>query len=109
MPDNPDKLVTIITFSYPQELYIIRARLESEGIKCFVVNELTLQTQPLYSNAVGGVKLQVYSKYAGRATKILKQEGYITEPDNNKPNVLFANNKLLRYYASGFSNRLYSW
>src|SRR4051812_2015968 len=44
-------LVTIKTFSYSTELAVIRARLESEGIECFVKDELTAQVNPFYSNA----------------------------------------------------------
>lgn len=46
-------LVTIYTATYPQDVLVLRARLESENIECFVQDELTLQSNPFYSNAIG--------------------------------------------------------
>jgi len=73
--------VTIKTFTYATELAIIRGRLESEGIECFVKDELTIQMNPFYSNAIGGIKLQVKKDDAVKAIEILKEEGYITDKD----------------------------
>jgi len=64
---------------YPQQLWIIKGKLESEGIECFVKDELTVQSYNLYSNAVGGVKLQVLQQDAERAVELLKGLGYIKE------------------------------
>ena len=75
-----DKLITVLTFTYPHELAIIRGRLESEGIECFVQDELTVQVSPFYSNAIGGIKLRVRESDYQKAVEILKAEGYITEP-----------------------------
>ncbi len=52
-------LVTIATFSHPLEAHIIKGRLETEGIWSFVADENTAVANWLYSNAIGGVKLQV--------------------------------------------------
>ena len=54
-----NSLVTIATFSQPFEGHIVRTRLESEGIRCFVADEHTVAANWFYSNAIGGVKLQV--------------------------------------------------
>jgi putative signal transducing protein len=69
--------VTILSIPYPQQVYIIKGRLESEGIECFVKDELTVQTNPVWSYAVGGVKLQVKEEDVEAATKILEAEGYL--------------------------------
>lgn len=69
--------VTVLTMSYPQQLYIIKGRLESEGIECFIKDELTVQSNNLWSNAVGGVKLQVQKKDVERAVALLTELGYI--------------------------------
>jgi len=76
-----DNLITILTFTYPQELAIVRGRLESEGIECFVQDELTVQVNLLYSNAIGGIKLQVRESDAAKALEILKSLGYIQDED----------------------------
>jgi len=68
--------VTILSLPYPQQIYIIKARLESEGIECFIKDELTIQTDPFLSNALGGIKLQVKEENVKEALKILDSEGY---------------------------------
>ena len=72
-----EKFITVLTVTYGHEVAVIRGRLESEGITCFVQDELTVQVNPFYSNAIGGVKLQVSSKDLSRAIEILKEVGYI--------------------------------
>lgn len=74
-----DTFVTVLTVSLPQQLWIIKGRLESEGIQCFVKDELTVQAYNLYSNAVGGVKLQVPEEDVEQAREILTELGYIKE------------------------------
>ncbi len=81
-----DKLITIATFTYPSELNIIRARLESEGIECFAKDEMTAQIYNFISLAIGGIKLQVRQSDAIRATEILKKAGYLDEPDHKSTN-----------------------
>ena len=68
------KWVTVLTVGLPQHMWVIRTRLESEGIECFAKDELTVQSDNLYSNAVGGVKLQVQEDDVPRAIEILKDE-----------------------------------
>ncbi|MGD1845481.1 MAG: hypothetical protein ACFB10_08820 [Salibacteraceae bacterium] len=67
------------TFTYPEELIFLSGRLESEGIESRVLDELTVQTNPLYSGAVGGVKLQVRESDLSRTREVLTLAGY-TEP-----------------------------
>ncbi|MDD6210814.1 MAG: DUF2007 domain-containing protein [Bacteroidales bacterium] len=76
-----NKLVTIKTFTYPHELAIIRSKLESEGIYCFAQDELTAQVHPFYSNAIGGIKLQVREEDIEKAITILKENGDIKDQD----------------------------
>ena len=53
------KFVTVATFTYPQEAYVIKSKLEAEGIVVFLKNELAIQTENFLSNAIGGVQLQI--------------------------------------------------
>ena len=76
-------LVTLATFTYPTDLAIFRSRLESEGIECFVQDELTIQTHNLYSNAIGGVKLQVKESDAQKALEIYN--AFYPKSQNDKP------------------------
>jgi hypothetical protein len=67
-----DSLVTVRTFTYAHEAAIARSLLRAEEIFCFLKDELTIQANPFYSNALGGVKLQVRGQDADRAAEILK-------------------------------------
>lgn len=69
--------VTIKTFNMSHQAIIVRSMLEAEGIECFLKDELTVQVDPFYSNALGGAKLQVKSKDADQAIDLLKKNGYI--------------------------------
>ena len=88
-----EKLITVLSATFGSELAIIRGRLESEGIACFVQDELTVQVNPFYSNAVGGVKLQVKESDLNHAVDILKETGYMKDKDLRPSNEsLRANN-----------------
>ncbi|MDR1810608.1 MAG: DUF2007 domain-containing protein [Prevotella sp.] len=74
-----DKLVTVRTFTHPSEMYVIRWRLEMEGIECYAKDELTVQVNPFYSNALGGVKLQVRESDLEKAAAVLKESESCTD------------------------------
>jgi len=67
-------LSTIASYSFPYEAQIARARLDAEGIPAFVADEQTINMQWLYSNAMGGVRLQVPEQFAAQAIEILAQD-----------------------------------
>jgi hypothetical protein len=72
IPVVPEKLVTIASFSHPEEAYIVSTKLESEGIRSFVADAHTVTANWLYSNAIGGVKVQVRESDAAEAARILR-------------------------------------
>ena len=76
-----EKLVTVFTFNFPYEAYIVRGRLESEGIECFLQNDIILQLNPFATSAIGGVNLQVMERDLNSTIKILKETGYIKDED----------------------------
>lgn len=67
----------IITFTNPQEAYIAKGYLESEGIESFILDDLTVQVNFLYSNAIGGVKVLVRGADYERGIEILEKGGYL--------------------------------
>ncbi len=69
--------ITIRTYTYPQEAYVAKSFLESEGISVFLKDEFTTQIHNFYSNAVGGVKLQVIESEYDQGIELLKQGGFI--------------------------------
>ena len=66
-----DTFKTIARFQYSSEAQIIKGRLEAEGIPVFLVDSVTIDTDPLVSNAIGGVKMKVYSNQYNEARQIL--------------------------------------
>lgn len=67
-------LETIATFREPSAAYIARSLLEAEGIPARIVDEHTVGAYWLYSQAVGGVKLQVEPEHAARAAALLDED-----------------------------------
>ncbi|HOS84212.1 MAG TPA: DUF2007 domain-containing protein [Bacteroidales bacterium] len=65
--------ITIHTYTYSHEAYIAQTKLESCGIKTFLQDELTTQIIPVYSYAMGGVKLQVQEQDVEKAIEILNE------------------------------------
>jgi hypothetical protein len=86
--NSNNNFVTILTLNHPHELAIARGKLQSEGIECFVKDELTIQVNPFYSNAIGGAKLQVRESDIEKAVEILKEGGYIKDNDLQTPKLI---------------------
>jgi len=54
-----DEIIVYRTFYNPIEANIIKAKLEDSGIPCFLTDENVATIQPLFNQAIGGVKLNV--------------------------------------------------
>ncbi|MEH6680717.1 MAG: DUF2007 domain-containing protein [Sediminicola sp.] len=67
------ELYTLGAFEYVADVQIIKGRLESEGIPVFLKDEHTLNSDPMISHAIGGVKLQVYTWDMERALGIYNE------------------------------------
>ncbi len=67
----PDTFKTIAVFQYTTEAEVIKGRLEAEGIHVFLTDYTTIDTNPIVSNAIGGVKLKVYAEQEEEARAIL--------------------------------------
>jgi predicted RNA-binding Zn-ribbon protein involved in translation (DUF1610 family) len=64
-------LIEVASYQYSSEAYLYSSKLQSEGIEVFLQNENTINTEPAWSNALGGVKLLVQSENAIKAKEIL--------------------------------------
>lgn len=69
--------ITIRSFAFVTDLILIQGKLESEEIEYRLLDEFTVQVDPLVSPAVGGVKLQVKEADIERAREILVDFGYL--------------------------------
>lgn len=75
---------TLGSFEFPADAQIIKGRLEAEGIPVFLKDENTINSDPLISGAIGGVKLQVYSTDKERAKEIYDEvRNYATDNEGN--------------------------
>jgi len=85
---SQSKLITIASFSFPYEAQIAKANLEVENIPAFIADEHTINMQWLYSNAMGGVRLQVPHIYADQARNIISQDlSHLVEAEVGKEEV----------------------
>jgi putative signal transducing protein len=62
---------TVFTAFSPAEAQLVRARLEAAGFHPFVVGELSALTMEGYSQAAGGVRVQVPEAEAADAKEFL--------------------------------------
>ena len=69
-----EQWITLKTYTYPEESYVFRSRLESEGIEVKLLNEFTVQAYNFASNAIGGIQLQVKESDLELAKSILDQD-----------------------------------
>ena len=81
LPSPPDtekpyyiqtNLVTIASFPYPGEAYIMSSKLEAAGIWSFVADARIVNLNWMLCGAIGGVKLQVRENDAKEALEILQ-------------------------------------
>lgn len=78
------KFYKIASFEFTADVQIIKGRLEAEGIPVFLRDENTLNSDPLISNAIGGVKLLVYEHDKERALAIYNEiRAYALDDEGN--------------------------
>lgn len=70
-------LITVAQYRDLTEAGLAKSKLEAAGITCFLDNEYTIGANWLYSNALGGVKLNVPEENAEEAKAIIEET---TEP-----------------------------
>lgn len=65
--------ITVAVFSYPHEITILKHLLQSAGINYFFENETMMSIVPMYSQALGGIRLKVHENDADAVKDILDQ------------------------------------
>ncbi len=74
-----NNLVTVRTLSSSVDFGMARAYLESMGIECFGIDEVT--NRAYLANVNGGVKLKVRKEQFDEAVKLLIEGGYLKAKD----------------------------
>lgn len=65
--------VTLKTFDNSIFAHILKAHLEDQGIEAHIFDEHIVTVNPLYSNAVGGIKVKVLEEDFDEANRILAE------------------------------------
>ena len=69
-----DNFVTVRAFSMTWQADVAHATLEAQGIPAFVADANMVSMNWLYSNAIGGVRVQVPAEFAEQAIEILSSQ-----------------------------------
>lgn len=69
---NKDYIILAV-FEYSTEAQLIKTKLDSEGIRTMLMDEKTIDSDPLLSQAIGGVKLLIYNKDIDKALLIYNE------------------------------------
>lgn len=70
-----DKMVEIARFQYPADAGTLMALLQSEGIECYLRNELSSQLMAGYID-VGGARVEILESDVARALEVMEAGGY---------------------------------
>ncbi len=65
-------MVTVHTSDTLPDAQVVQSFLEGSGIKSFLPDEYTAQNNWLWTNAIGGIRIQVLDQDAERAVEVLK-------------------------------------
>jgi len=68
-----DNYTILATFPYSTEAQITKSKLEAEGLSVMLLDEKTIDSDPLISQAIGGVKLLVSNDDFEKALQIYNE------------------------------------
>ena len=77
-----ERIITFESYYDPMLAHIIRTRLEASGVSCYIADENTIGANPLYNQAVGGVKIKIFERDLSKCQQILANEGDLHEQDH---------------------------
>lgn len=71
--ETSKRLIVVFNSSYPIECYILKGRLETEDIDCYVFDDELVWVHPFRSVAIGGVKLKVPEGQLDKTLQVLSE------------------------------------
>lgn len=96
-----DTFTTIATFPYSSEAQIVKGKLQSEGIQVYLADEYTIDSDPLISQAIGGVKIQVLTTQKENAISILREMNSFSVNENKEPTICpNCESKTIEYFST---------
>lgn len=79
------EIVTLKVFDNSIEAHLLKTRLESEGINCYLLDDNMVSLNPLYNISVGGIKLRINKNDFEEALAIVREieSTPVTDERNN--------------------------
>jgi hypothetical protein len=87
-----DNYKILAVFEYSTEAHVTKSKLDSEGFDTLLMDEKTIDSDPLISNAIGGVKLLVHKNDYEKAA-VIYNEIRTYQKDENGRDILCTNCK----------------
>lgn len=82
-----DNYKILAVFEYSAEAHVTKSRLDSEGFDAMLMDATTIDSDPLISGAIGGVKLLVHKNDFEKAVEIYNE--IRTYQKDDKGNAIF--------------------
>lgn len=73
------KFKTVAVYSFPAQAAVMKSKLESEGIEVVLRDEFTVAVDPFATQAIGGIKMDVYVEDYVKALGIIE----LHNPEDN--------------------------
>lgn len=86
---NIPKWITLISVGLPMDAQIIKAQLELHGIEVEILDEMTSDIAPFYTQAMGGIRIQVKEVHFEAAKELLSHLGHLKN-EERKINPVYA-------------------
>lgn len=80
-----DHYTVLATFPYSTEAHITKSKLEQEELRVMLADEKTIDSDPLISQAIGGVKLLVHNDDLEKAVIIYNSIRAYEKDNNGEP------------------------
>ena len=77
-----DNYKILAVFEYSAEAHVTKSKLDSEGLDTMLMDETTIDSDPLISGAIGGVKLLVHNNDFEKAAVIYNEIRTYLKDDN---------------------------
>lgn len=74
-----NEFVTVAVFDYPHEITVLKHLLDQSELQYYFENETMMNIVPMYSQALGGIRLKVHPDDVDTVREILKK----LEDDSN--------------------------
>jgi len=82
-----DNYIILDVFEYSTEANVMKAKLDSEGIRTMLMDEKTIDSDPLISQAIGGVKLLVHKDSFDQAVEVYNTVRLYVKDENGKAKI----------------------